>query len=52
LDHYAIRGRYAAGVEDDEIDWRALNRANWDDRVPVSVGQYRLTSAGLWGLRE
>jgi len=37
LDHYAIRGRYAAGVEDGEIDWRALNRANWDDRVPVHL---------------
>ena len=37
MDHYAIRGRYAAGVEDGEIDWRALNRANWDDRVPVHL---------------
>jgi SAM-dependent methyltransferase len=32
------RGRYAAGVSDgDAVDWRELNRANWDDRVPVHV---------------
>jgi SAM-dependent methyltransferase len=29
---------YAAGVTDtDAVDWRALNRANWDDRVPVHL---------------
>lgn len=32
------RGRYAAGVSDgDAVDWRGLNRTNWDDRVPVHV---------------
>ncbi len=31
--------RYAARVEEDggTVDWRALNRANWDDRVPAFV---------------
>jgi len=31
--------RYAARVEADDgtVDWRALNRANWDDRVPVHL---------------
>ena len=24
-------------MEGDEVDWRALNRANWDSRVPVHV---------------
>jgi len=29
---------YAAGVSDgDAVDWRGLNRANWDDRVPVHL---------------
>ena len=29
---------YAADVTDgDAIDWRGLNRANWDDRVPVHL---------------
>ena len=29
---------YAAGVSDDDaVDWRGLNRANWDDRVPVHL---------------
>ncbi len=29
---------YAAGVTDgDAVDWRGLNRANWDDRVPVHL---------------
>jgi hypothetical protein len=46
------RGGYAAGVEGEQVDRRALNRTNWDDRVPVRVMQYRLTSAGLLGLRE
>ena len=32
------RGRYAARVTDgDAVDWRGLNRANWDDRVPVHL---------------
>jgi hypothetical protein len=31
--------RYAARVEEGggTADWRALNRANWDDRVPVHL---------------
>jgi SAM-dependent methyltransferase len=30
------RAGYASGVADgDAVDWRALNRASWDDRVPV-----------------
>jgi hypothetical protein len=29
---------YAAGVADgDAVDWRGLNRVNWDDRVPVHL---------------
>jgi hypothetical protein len=29
---------YAAGVTDgDSVDWRGLNQANWDDRVPVHL---------------
>lgn len=29
---------YAAGVTDgDAVDWRGLNRANWDERVPVHL---------------
>ena len=32
------RASYAAGVMDgDAVDWRGLNRANWDDRVPVHL---------------
>jgi 2-polyprenyl-3-methyl-5-hydroxy-6-metoxy-1,4-benzoquinol methylase len=34
-------GGYADEVEDggtgETVDWRALNRANWDDRVPVHL---------------
>jgi SAM-dependent methyltransferase len=34
----ARRSGYAAGVADgDAVDWRGLNRANWDDRVPVHL---------------
>ena len=34
----AWRAHYAAGVSDeDAVDWRGLNRANWDDRVPVHL---------------
>jgi SAM-dependent methyltransferase len=32
------RAGYAAGVGNgDAVDWRGLNRANWDDRVPVHL---------------
>jgi SAM-dependent methyltransferase len=32
------QARYAACVGDgDTVDWRGLNRANWDDRVPVHL---------------
>ena len=40
-------GRYAAGVEGDGVDWRALNRANWDDRVPVHLGSSFYDLAGF-----
>ena len=34
----AWRAGYAADVTDgDAVDWRGLNRANWDDRVPVHL---------------
>jgi SAM-dependent methyltransferase len=41
------RGRYAAGVEGDGVDWRALNRANWDDRVPVHLASSFYDLAGF-----
>jgi SAM-dependent methyltransferase len=31
------RASYAAVVDGDAVDWRGLNRANWDDRVPVHL---------------
>jgi len=43
------RGRYAARVTDgDAVDWRRLNRANWDDRVPVHLASefYDLAGSG------
>lgn len=42
-------GDYAAGVEGDgeAIDWRALNRANWDDRVPVHLASSFYDLAGF-----
>ena len=42
-------GDYAAGVEGDgeAIDWRALNRANWDDRVPIHLASSFYDLAGF-----
>jgi SAM-dependent methyltransferase len=40
-------GAYAAGVEDDGVDWRALNRANWDSRVPVHLASSFYDLAGF-----
>ena len=31
----------------DEVDWRALNRANWDDRVPVHLASSFYDLAGF-----
>ena len=52
-DHYATRAfgqswpvGYAAGVDDGDgetVDWRALNRANWDDRVPIHLASRSTT---------
>src|SRR5262249_17898507 len=47
---------YAAGVTDgDAVDWRGLNRANWDARVPVhlaselyDLGGFRAGACSLW----
>ena len=41
--------RYAAWVEGDgePVDWRALNRANWDDRVPVHLASSFYDLAGF-----
>ena len=47
MDHYAIPGGYAAGVKGDGVDWRALNRANWDDRVPVHLASSFYDLAGF-----
>jgi SAM-dependent methyltransferase len=41
--------RYAARVDRDGVDWRALNRANWDDRVPVHLGSSFYDLAGFRG---
>jgi SAM-dependent methyltransferase len=41
------RGGYAARVEADGVDWRALNRANWDDRVPVHLASSLYDLAGF-----
>jgi 2-polyprenyl-3-methyl-5-hydroxy-6-metoxy-1,4-benzoquinol methylase len=38
---------YAAGVADDGVDWRALNRANWDDRVPIHLASAFYDLAGF-----
>jgi SAM-dependent methyltransferase len=39
---------YAAGVsEGDAVDWRGLNRANWDDRVPVHLASEFYDIAGF-----
>lgn len=55
-DHYATRALgqswpvgYAAGVEGDgeAIDWRALNHANWDDRVPIHLASRFYDLAGF-----
>ena len=39
-------------MEGDGVDWRGLNRANWDDRVPVHLASsfYDLAGfrAGAW----
>ena len=37
MDHYAIWGGYATWVAGEGVDWQALNRANWDSRVPVHL---------------
>jgi SAM-dependent methyltransferase len=42
-------GGYAAGVEGDGVDWRALNRANWDSRVPVHLASSFYDVAGFRG---
>jgi len=34
-------------VEGDGVDWRALNRANWDDRVPVHLASSFYDLAGF-----
>jgi SAM-dependent methyltransferase len=34
-------------VAGDEVDWRALNRANWDDRVPVHLASSFYDLAGF-----
>lgn len=34
-------------MEGDGVDWRALNRANWDDRVPVHLGSSFYDLAGF-----
>ena len=39
-------GGYAAIVEGEGADWRALNRANWDDRVPVHLASSFYDVAG------
>src|SRR5271169_4381732 len=39
--------RYAAGVDGDGVDWRGLNRANWDDRVPVHLASSFYDLAGF-----
>ena len=40
---------YAARVAGDgeQVDWRALNRANWDDRVPVHLASSFYDLAGF-----
>jgi SAM-dependent methyltransferase len=40
-------GDYAARVEGEGVDWRALNRANWDDRVPVHLASSFYDVAGF-----
>jgi SAM-dependent methyltransferase len=42
-------GSYAARVEGDGelVDWQALNRANWDDRVPVHLASSFYDLAGF-----
>jgi SAM-dependent methyltransferase len=42
-------GNYAARVKGDgeQVDWRALNRANWDDRVPVHLASSFYDVAGF-----
>jgi SAM-dependent methyltransferase len=42
-------GDYAARVKGDgeQVDWRALNRANWDDRVPVHLASSFYDVAGF-----
>jgi SAM-dependent methyltransferase len=42
-------GDYAARVEGEGVDWRALNRANWDDRVPVHLASSFYDVAGFRG---
>lgn len=52
----ASRTGYAAGVTDgDAVDWRGLNRANWDARVPVHLASelydidgFRAGADSLW----
>jgi len=52
----ASRTGYAAGVTDgDAVDWRGLNRANWDARVPVHLASelydidgFRAGAGSLW----
>jgi len=34
-------------VEADEVDWRALNQANWDSRVPVHLASSFYDLAGF-----
>ena len=40
-------GGYAPRVEADGVDWRALNRANWDSRVPVHLASSLYDLAGF-----
>lgn len=31
------KARYGLAVDDQQLDWRTLNRAHWDERVPIHV---------------
>ncbi len=48
-----LPGGYAAQVVDEDgVDWRALNRANWDDRVPVHLASSFYDLAGFRAGRD